>query len=79
MAKPSGDIAVTIAIFSIVSGVSWMHKEQMNSEKMYQVTMSVIRRMREEGLVSADEYRRMDAIFLAKYRPMYGTLSSETY
>lgn len=55
-----------------------MRKEQMNSEKMYQVTMSVIRRMREEGLVSADEYRRMDAIFLAKYRPMYGTLSSET-
>lgn len=77
MEKPSGDIAVTIAISAIVSEVPWMRKKQMNSEKMYQVTMSVIRRMREEGLVSADEYRRMDAIFLAKYRPMYGTLSSE--
>lgn len=55
-----------------------MSREQLYREKMYQVTMSVVSRMQKEGLLSAVEYRRVDEMFLAKYRPLIGTLSAES-
>ena len=41
-----------------------MSKEQMRQEKLYQATMSMVRKM-------------LDTMFLAKYRPLFGTLCSE--
>ena len=52
-------------------------KEQLKNEKLYQATMSVIRRMLENGLISEEEYRQIDTMFLEKYRPVFGTLFSE--
>ncbi len=54
-----------------------MDEEQMKNEKLYQATMSVARRMKENGLISEEEYHQIDTIFLEKYHPVFGTLLSE--
>ena len=65
------------AISSIGSEVARMSKEQMKQEKLYQATMSMVRQMLAEGLISEKEYRQIDTMFLEKYRPLFGTLFSE--
>ncbi len=54
-----------------------MNEEQMRNEKLYQATMSMAKRMREQGLINEKEYRQIDTIFLEKYHPIFGTLFSE--
>lgn len=54
-----------------------MSKEDMRNEKLYQTTMHIMRKMLSEGLVSLEEYRRVDKIFLEKYKPVFGTLFSD--
>lgn len=54
-----------------------MSKEEMKNEKLYQTTMHVARNMLSDGLISEDEYRQIDTIFLDKYAPTLGTLFSE--
>ena len=53
-----------------------MTKEQFHNEKMYQATMGMVRRMLSEGIISEEEYQRVDKIFLEKYRPVIGTILS---
>lgn len=57
--------------------VTAVSKEQLMNEKLYQATMSMVRRMLEKGLISEEEYRQIDTMFLEKYRPVFGTLFSE--
>ena len=45
---------------------------------MYQATMGMVRRMLSEGIISEEEYQRVDKIFLEKYRPVIGTIFSDT-
>lgn len=59
------------------SEVARMSKEQMRQEKLYQVTMSMVRKMLAEGLITEEEYRQIDTMFLEKYHPLFGTLFSE--
>lgn len=54
-----------------------MAKDDFVKEKLYQATMSMVRKMLREGLISEEEYRQIDTIFLAKYRPVIGTLFSD--
>ncbi len=54
-----------------------MRKEEFRNEKLYQTTMSIARKMLQEGIISEEEYRRIDTIFLEKYRPVFGTLFSD--
>ena len=54
-----------------------MSKEEFRNEKLYQTTMHRARKMLEEGVVSEEEYRRIDTIFLDKYKPVFGTLFSD--
>lgn len=54
-----------------------MTKEQFHNEKMYQATMGMVRRMLSEGMISEEEYQRMDKIFLEKYCPVIGTIFSD--
>ena len=51
-----------------------MTKEAFQCEKMYQATMAMVRRMHSEGLISPEEYERVEQIFLKKYRPLIGTV-----
>ena len=50
-----------------------MTKEEFHNEKMYQATMGVVRRMHSEGLISQEEYARVEQVFLEKYKPLIGS------
>ena len=54
-----------------------MTKEAFQREKMYQATMGMVRRMRSEGLISQEEYARVEQIFLEKYKPLIGSIYAE--
>lgn len=51
-----------------------MTKEQFHNEKMYQATMDMVRRMHSDGLISLEEYERVEPIFLKKYKPLIGAV-----
>lgn len=57
--------------------VTAMSKEEFRNEKLYQTTMHLARKMLEEGIISEEEYRQIDTIFLEKYKPVFGTLFSD--
>lgn len=52
-------------------------KDNFRNEKLYQATMGMARKMLSEGLISEEEYRQIDTIFLTKYQPVFGTLFSD--
>lgn len=54
-----------------------MIKEYEN-EQIYQITMCIVRKMLSEGLVSEEEYHKIDTIFIQKYNPVFGTLFSDS-
>ncbi len=58
--------------------VAAMSKEEFRNEKLYQTTMHFARKMLSEGVISKEEYRQIDTIFLEKYQPVFGTLFSES-
>ena len=58
-------------------GVAMVSKDDFRNEKLYQATMGMARKMLSEGLISEEEYRQIDTIFLAKYQPVFGTLFSD--
>ena len=59
-----GSIAAVSAICSPDSEVSSVN---FQNEMMYQATMSI-------GLISEDEYRQIDTMFIEKYQPKIGVL-----
>ena len=48
--------------------------EEWNNEFQYQITMSLVRRLKENGTISDNEYKQIDTIMLEKYKPILGTL-----
>ena len=50
--------------------------EEWNNEFQYQLTMSLVRRLKENGTISDNEYKQIDTIMLEKYKPILGTLLS---
>ena len=55
-----------------------MSHEEFRNEKLYQATMHIARKMLAEGIISDEEYARVDKMFLEKYHPLLGTLYSAT-
>lgn len=53
-----------------------MTKEQFHNEKMYQASMALARQILRQGLITEDEYREVEAIFLKKYKPVLGEIFS---
>lgn len=51
-----------------------MTSEQFESEKEYQFRMSIIRTMIKIGLITKNEYDKIDTKFLKKYSPIFGGL-----
>ncbi len=47
---------------------------QFESEKEYQVRMSLIKEMLKLSIITEKEYRKIDTIFIEKYAPIFGTL-----
>ena len=54
-----------------------MSKEEFRTEKLYQTTMHLARKMLKDGVISEEEYCQIDTIFLEKYQPVFGTLFSD--
>ena len=69
---------VSIAATSVISQtdleVAWMTKEQFRNERLYQTTMSRVKNLLNQGLISKEEYRQIDTNFREKYRPSLGSL-----
>lgn len=57
-------------------GGNAMSKEELRNEKLCQATMHIARKMMSEGLISEEEYRKVEVIFLKKYHPVLGSLFS---
>lgn len=53
-----------------------MSDSDFEREKAYQITMSLVRQLKNQGAVTDEEYRKIDTIMLEKYRPFLGTLLS---
>ena len=57
--------------------VLMMNKVQMRREKLYQITMSIVRKMLADGLISKEEYIKIDIEMKKKYKPIFSTLFSD--
>ena len=66
-----------LATSSTDSEVAAMSKEQMRREKLYQITMSIAKRMLADGLISKEEYAMIDTKMKEKYQPTLGTLFAD--
>ena len=78
MAINAESTAVMSVILQTVSkAVAAMSKDDFRNEKLYQTTMHMVRKMLDEGIISEEEYRQIDTIFLEKYKPVFGTLLSD--
>ena len=53
-----------------------MNRDQFENEKLYEITMAIIRSMKDKGIIKYDEYLRLEKIFLNKYKPIIGALYS---
>ncbi len=53
-----------------------LNEELFNSEKLYQVTMTIAKSMLSKGMITTEEYAVIDTKMLEKYRPILGTLLS---
>jgi len=74
----AGNIAATsVTSLTGSKAVAAMSKEEFRNEKLYQTTMHLVRKMLSEGVISEEEYRQIDTIFLEKYKPVFGTLFSD--
>lgn len=51
-----------------------MSKEQFKAEKLYQMSLFVAKTMLEKGIISENEYSKINTILLEKYHPILGTL-----
>lgn len=51
-----------------------MTEEQMKNEKLYYISLSVLRSMLENGVISVETHRVFCTKLLEEYRPVSGTL-----
>lgn len=58
-------------------GLEVVRMPDFENELHYQTTMSMVRKMLRDGLITEKEYRQIDTMFIAKYQPKIGTLLSE--
>lgn len=78
MKAPGASIVLTPAISGLaIKAVICMSEEQFNNEKLYQVTMTIVRSMLDKGMISTDEYTQIDTMMQEKYKPSLGTLFTD--
>ena len=53
-----------------------MNSKDFNREMQYQITMSYVRQLKQNGTITDEEYKKIDTLMLKKYRPILGTLLS---
>ena len=55
-----------------------MSPEQGKREFDYQIALLPARGMQQQGLITQEEYRRIETIFKGKYHPLYGETCVKT-
>ena len=58
-------------------GAVKMSEVQFRNETLYQLTMSLAKNLLRRGVISRNEYRVIDTIFLKKYSPSLGGLFAD--
>lgn len=53
-----------------------MSKEELQTEKMYQISIAIAKSMLSQGVISEESYCVLRDKLLEKYRPILGTLLS---
>lgn len=53
-----------------------MSKEELQTEKMYQISIAIAKSMLSQGVISEESYCLLQDKLLKKYRPILGTLLS---
>ena len=76
MGMQSVNIAATNAM-SLIGMEGTMEKNRFNDETLYQVTMSMARKLFDDGVIDAENYKNIQAYFLEKYQPIIGSLCPE--
>lgn len=73
----TGNTALTnvISMF-VLKAVVRMSEPEFQREKLYRIAISIAKSMLKKAVISEDEYRHIDTILLAKYKPTLGTLLS---
>lgn len=51
-----------------------MTDKQFTDEISYQAMASILRNLKEQGLLTDKEYAKIDSVLLRKYRPLLGGL-----
>ncbi len=54
-----------------------MTEEELRNDMLYHAAISVGKTMLEQGLITKEEYNAVDKVFLEKYHPYIGMLTSE--
>lgn len=54
-----------------------MSEKEYQADIMYQVTMSITKKMRSNGLITESEYAEFDTKMQEKYCPVFGKLFSD--
>ncbi len=67
MRRRGGSIVVMSAISQTDLEMAVLDREQFRNEKLYQSTMSLVKVMLKEGLISENEYHQINTIFSQKY------------
>lgn len=63
-------------VTGVLEKVTAVNEADFEREKAYQITMSLVRQLRKNGIVTEEEYKKVDTIMLEKHRPVLGTLLS---
>jgi hypothetical protein len=53
-----------------------LNNEQFESERRYQSAIAVARTMLRRQIITEDEYKVIDTMFLEKHRPILGSLTA---
>lgn len=56
-----------------------MSNTEFRRELAFQASMSMARKLLEEGTITEEEYRAFEAEMIEKYSPLFGTLLSEKH
>lgn len=54
-----------------------MSEKQMQNEKLYLATMSMAKKLLNDGVISDDEYEKIDTSFIEKYSISLSTLFTD--
>ncbi len=60
-----------------LKAVLLMENVNYDNEKMYLMTMNIMKSLFNKGLVSKEEYTEIDTMFQEKYAPTLGSLFTE--